>query len=239
MSTDNDLVKIVDSLRSLEDNLVKMELINSEDEAEFKRLIIEAKALLDDGLGVLNDFSSNLFRAINSGSGNIFGAPTLTTIRSARAIIDGGINQIRRKIGSVPGKPQSSKPFYVAASRINELRGMAGQAWDLTRLVRLTEELNIANANDCNMSIAMLVRAIADHVPPIFNCKSFVEVANNYQSSKSIKASMLHLGTSLRNIADSHLHQHIRQAEVLPAYSQVNFSADLDVLLGEVVRILK
>lgn len=95
MSTDNDLVKIVDSLRSLEDNLVKMELINSEDEAEFKRLIIEAKALLDDGLGVLNDFSSNLFRAINSGSGNIFGAPTLTTIRSARAIIDGGINQIR------------------------------------------------------------------------------------------------------------------------------------------------
>ena len=75
--------------------------------------------------------------------------------------------------------------------------------------------------------------------PPIFNCKSFGEVANNYQSSKSIKASMLHLGTSLRNIADSHLHQHIRQAEVLPAYSQVNFSADLDVLLGEVVRILK
>lgn len=73
----------------------------------------------------------------------------------------------------------------------------------------------------------------------LFSCKSFDEVANNYLGSKSFKSSMLNLNNSLRNIANSHLHQHIRQSEVLPAHSQVDFSADLDVLLAEVIRKLK
>ena len=243
MATDTDLMQIVDSLRILEGRFVESRsnglYLSTQDEAEFKRLTLEAKAMLDSELSFLNGFSSSLNEAIKSGSGSSWGDISITTVQNARATVQGGINQIRRKIGSIPGKPQSNKPFYVATSRINELRSLVGRAWDVTRLVRLTEELNIANANDCNMSIAMLVRAIVDHVPPIFSCKNFDEVANNYSGSKSFKGSMQHLNNSLRNIADSHLHQQIRQSEVLPAYSQVDFSADLDVLLAEVVRKLK
>ncbi len=83
----------------------------------------------------------------------------------------------------------------------------------------------------------MLVRAIVDHVPPIFGQKSFKEVANNYQGSSSFKKSMLHLDQSLRNVADAHLHTHIRQRESLPSQTQVYFAQDLDVLLAEILRL--
>ena len=85
----------------------------------------------------------------------------------------------------------------------------------------------------------MLVRAITDHVPPIFEFKSFLELANNYGGAASFKKSMKHLDQSLRNIADACLHTQIRQTESIPTAIQVNFSADLDVLISEVIRIHK
>jgi hypothetical protein len=85
----------------------------------------------------------------------------------------------------------------------------------------------------------MLVRAILDHVPPIFGLAKFSDIANNYHGSKSFKESMKHLENSQRDIADHHLHVQIRSRESLPNKTQINFSADLDVLLSEVVRVLK
>jgi hypothetical protein len=84
----------------------------------------------------------------------------------------------------------------------------------------------------------MLTRAIIDHVPPIFGAKTFNEVASNYSGTKSFKDSMLHLSNSARKIGDSHLHVQVRSRESLPNRTQVDFSRDLDVLLGEIVRIL-
>jgi len=84
----------------------------------------------------------------------------------------------------------------------------------------------------------MLVRAIADHIPPIFEKSTFTEVANNH-GSKSFKESMKNLDNSSRKISDSHLHTQIRKKEVLPNSNQVDFSNDLDVLLGEIYRVLK
>lgn len=115
---------------------------------------------------------------------------------------------------------------------------MSGLNWDLKRLIRLLEELNLVHAAECHMATAMLVRAIADHIPPVFNVDTFEKVANNYSGAKSFKASMKNLQNSLRHIADSHLHAQIRNREVLPTERQVDFRADLDVLLGEIVRIL-
>ena len=50
---------------------------------------------------------------------------------------------------------------------------------------------------------------------------------------------MTQLDASLRKIADSHLHQHVRKTEVLPLAPQVDFRGALDVLLSEVVRLLQ
>jgi hypothetical protein len=50
---------------------------------------------------------------------------------------------------------------------------------------------------------------------------------------------MKHLNGSLRSIADAYLHIQIRESETLPKDQQIDFRADLDVLLSEIVRKLK
>lgn len=128
---------------------------------------------------------------------------------------------------------------YVDLGRIGELLKISNQQFDLVKLIRFCEELNKCYANECFLSVTMLTRAILDHVAPIFGCKKFSEVANNYKGAKSFKQSMEHLEKSSRKIADSYLHVQIRGKETLPNKTQVNFSNDLDVLLAEVVRILQ
>ena len=81
-----------------------------------------------------------------------------------------------------------------------------------------------------------LTRAIIDHVPPIFGCKSFAEVTNNYGGTKSFKEAMANLETSSRKIADHYLHGQIRKSESLPNVTQIDFSNNIDLLLGEIDR---
>jgi hypothetical protein len=69
---------------------------------------------------------------------------------------------------------------------------------------------------------------------------TFAAAANNcVGAGKSFKQSMQRLGNSSRRIADMYLHTQIRRSESLPTSTQVNFANDLDVLLGEIVRILR
>ncbi|HUW21137.1 MAG TPA: hypothetical protein VMW41_00540 [Candidatus Bathyarchaeia archaeon] len=128
---------------------------------------------------------------------------------------------------------------YVSESRIKELKSVKSDVFDLIRLIRLCEELNTAYENNCYYSVAMVVRSILDHIPPIFNTRSFSEIANNYRGTKSFREQMKHLENSSRKIADSFLHTQVRKKEVLPGHSQIDFSNDLDVLLAEVYRLLK
>ena len=126
---------------------------------------------------------------------------------------------------------------YVHKNRLDELRYVESNDFDLSKLIRLCEELNTVFQHENYLSVAMLVRAILDHVPPIFGYKTFIEVVNNY-GGKSLKKSLQNLQNSSRNIADAHLHEPIRQKESLPNETQVDFRNDLDVLLAEIVRIL-
>ena len=115
---------------------------------------------------------------------------------------------------------------------------MSSDKYDLCKLIRLCEELNSSYLHKSYFAVAMLTRAIIDHIPLIFNCNNFPEVANNYQCDKSFKKSMQNLQNSLRNISDGILHSHIRNKESLPNETQVNFYSDLDLLLSEIARIL-
>ncbi len=128
---------------------------------------------------------------------------------------------------------------FVNAKRIEELKAVKTTAFDLGKLIRTCEELNICFERECYLAVTMLVRSVLDHVPPIFGYDSFAQVVSNYGGGKAFKDSMTHLQNSSRAIADRHLHQHIRGSESLPNETQVNFANDLDVLLGEIVRILK
>lgn len=208
--------------------------------ARFKGLAIEAKTLLDDGLGLANDYSLNLISAINSGAGGFVGGPSYASVEEAVQIVQAGARAIERKRSESTGSIHAPTKHYVDLGRIVTLQSLSGGTWDFTKLVELCRELNVAAANRCHMSTAMLLRSILNHVPPVFGFGNFSEVANNYgspKSNKSFKLSMQRLESSLRNIADMHLHLPIRANEDVPTAVQVDFAADLDVLLGELIRI--
>jgi hypothetical protein len=131
--------------------------------------------------------------------------------------------------------------FYVGLSQLYSAsvgKGIKSETLDLTKLIKLCEELNTNFADQCYLAVTMLTRAILDHVPPIFGKGNFKEVANHHGGT-SFKEAMKHLDESSRKIGNSYLHQRIRRKETLPNRTQVNFSQSLDVLLGEIVRILK
>lgn len=131
--------------------------------------------------------------------------------------------------------PTTINESYINKKRFQALKKKSGN-FDFSRLLKMLEELDCAFLSKNYISVILLVRAILDHVPPIFNLGTFAEVANNY-GTKSFKASMLNLENSSRKIADSYLHTPIRKNESLPNDKQVNFSNDLDVLLAEIIRI--
>ena len=131
------------------------------------------------------------------------------------------------------------KTPYVAESRIAELETIEHADFDLSKLVQLCRELEVAWLHDSHYSVIFIVRAIIDHIPPIFGVNSFSQVASNYGGGKSFKNSMEHLAASSRKIADNHLHSQMRKSETTPNPVQVDFSRDLDVLLAEVVRLLR
>ena len=128
---------------------------------------------------------------------------------------------------------------YVDPDRINELKALPQTAFDLSKLIRMCEELNVCFAGECYLAMIMHTRAIIDHVPPIFGCKSFAEVTSSYGGTRSFKEAMSTLESTSRKIADHYLHAQVRRSEVLPNATQVDFSNAIDLLLAEVARVLR
>lgn len=209
------------------------------DRAKFKRLVLEAKGLIQSAV-VINDFGFPLLKMSNLPGFGAFDPPLPDQLHEAIALVEGGLNQVRRSSAGMRTLGQAVRQnFYVDPQRILQLQSIKGCAWDLKRLIRLLQELNTAHAHDLYMATAMLVRAITDHVAPILRCKNFSEVANQYAAPRSFSEQMKQLDTSLRKVADSFLHQQIRHSEVLPLSPQVDYKAALDVLLSEIVRVLQ
>ena len=129
---------------------------------------------------------------------------------------------------------------YVDPLRLDELRDLESQQFDFTKLIALCEDINRCYSAGALFGTVVLVRAILDHVPPLFGVTAFKEVANNWSgSSKSFGDSMRHLEKISRKVADAILHTQIRRQEVMPTPTQVDFRSDLDILLQEIVRLYK
>ncbi|MBI4487902.1 MAG: hypothetical protein HY694_02350 [Deltaproteobacteria bacterium] len=243
MPPDAEIQRLDDQLNLLSSRFVESSeglILRADDEGTFKQVILEATTLFDGVLGANNLFSREVNRAVAQGSGGFFGGPSYKCLREVQGIFRAGKRELERQGAIVAHTaPAKKADSYVSAHRIEELRSLKAERYDVTRLIRLCEELNAAYDADLYISIGMLVRAIVDHVPPIFDAKNFSEVANNYAGAKSFKSAMQHLDNSLRNAADALLHVQIRRKEVLPSFQQVDFRADLGFLLAEIVRVLK
>lgn len=217
--------------------------LSSADRAAFKRLMLETKGLLSAELGPLNEFAVPLLQMTNLPGYGVFNPPTPEQLQEATALVEGGVNQVQRKQNRPSLLQSTQRPPYVAPTRIAELQALQNPAWDLRRLIRMLQELNLAHANDMNMATAMLLRAVTDHVPPIFGKTAFAQVAAQHTAGpgegRSFKGAMAPLAESMKHIADGLLHVHVRPTETLPSSTQVDYRQSLDVLLGEVVRLLR
>jgi hypothetical protein len=129
------------------------------------------------------------------------------------------------------------KSYYVESSTILSLSELKSDKYDLTKLIKMCKELNENYSLGNYLSCGMLIRAILDHVPPIFDKKTFKEVANNY-GTKSFKDIVSPLEDTARKISDSYLHNLIQKKEIIPTKTQISFQPNMDVLLSEIVRIV-
>lgn len=180
-------------------------------------------------------------KVIKSGeaSGNIIGqylSPEILN-KVGKNVTDKLIGDLEFGAIAINKEAKSNQDYFININRVSELREIKDDQFDLLKLIKFCEELNDNYQRGNFYSVAMLGRSIINHIPPILGFKKFTEVANNY-GGKSFKGNMANLQNSMKNIADNFLHETIRKKENLPNSNQVNFSQDLDVLLGEIVRKL-
>lgn len=164
--------------------------------------------------------------------------------RDLVAIIAPHIQSERRGLADQDGERPSTQrepmgaASFVASSRIETFGRLDGKAgYDLRKLIRLCEELNIAYAYRCWFAVAFLTRSLLDHIPPAFGRDSFAEVAAQHPG-KSFKAAATALESFARKVADNHLHESLRGTLALPNETQVYSAPALDLVLAELERAL-
>jgi hypothetical protein len=109
----------------------------------------------------------------------------------------------------------------------------AEYSFDLAKLTRFCEELNDTYRRGNYLSCLLLLRAVMNHVPPIFGAQTFAQVVAG--SGKSIKAVLSRLEEA-RPIADLHTHILIRTREPLPTRHQVEpYKASFEILIHEIL----
>ncbi|WP_305981789.1 hypothetical protein [Roseivirga thermotolerans] len=128
---------------------------------------------------------------------------------------------------------------YIDKSRIEALKNTDITGFDLTKLVRLCEEINSNYKIGNYYSVGMLLRSLKDHIPPLFGFPNFKSVLAQYPFKSSSKKNIQNIEVSLKNISDRFLHETISKNETLPTKPEVEFKADIDVLLQEIIKLGK
>jgi hypothetical protein len=127
---------------------------------------------------------------------------------------------------------------FINQTRIEEIKAIKCK-FDLARLVKFCEDLNTCSTLEMSIPVASLTRSIINFIPPIFEHDNFAQVVANYPFGKSVKSSLNRLQTSMKDVADYNLHSQAAKSDSLPNMTTVDFSPELDVLLSEVIKILK
>lgn len=121
---------------------------------------------------------------------------------------------------------------YIDSQIIEEIaNSMNPNKYKLDRLVKICEEINSSYKNENYFAVAILIRSILDITPPIFEKNNFAQVVSNVSMSRSHKKQLETLQNSLRNYADGCVHIQIDNVHAYPNKSNLNFSAELSILL--------
>lgn len=142
----------------------------------------------------------------------------------------GVVVALRNHLGNrtVPSRP------FVDPTMIDVLRDTKISNLDLGKLIKMCEELNDNYERENYIACVLLLRAVMNHVPPVFGYQLFKEVSAH--AGRSVKAALELLEDNARVISDLHNHSLIRATEPLPTRSQIEpFRASFEILLHEIV----
>ncbi len=127
---------------------------------------------------------------------------------------------------------------FVEHEIVEQLRNIDQKVFDLKKLIRFLEELNASYTSGFYLSSILILRAIMNHIPPIFGATTFSQVVAS--SARSVKAILSRLEEEARPIADLHTHMMIRKIEQLPTRNQIEpYKSSMEILLFEVIHKLE
>ena len=193
-----------------------LELFGHLDKSEFKKYILKTSG---------KEITKHRF--------DLDAKTTITILEQANLI------ETNRKIVKIkPRKPDST---FVNLKLIKDISDIETDKFDCSRLIRYCDELNDNFERGNYASVGFLSRAIVDHIPPIFNQKSFASLTAQASGERhtSFKKSCEALDKSLKNIVDRSIHKQINSADVPPFKEEINFSQDLNTVLARVFEELK
>ncbi|TNC23726.1 hypothetical protein [Amycolatopsis alkalitolerans] len=128
---------------------------------------------------------------------------------------------------------------YVDQALIDKLEAaQAGTKWNLKKLLQLLRELNENYASENVYACHALLRAILDHVPPIFGQPNFGSVASQYRPRSSDKKYSENL-EKFRLQADDAMHRQVREREDILQFDDLPLRAWVNRLVDEVIAILE
>ena len=136
------------------------------------------------------------------------------------------------------GSPSGANVFIVDPLLVRRLDYLSSSTYDVASLVRMCKEINSSYAHGNVLAVALLMRTVLNHVPPVFGQGTFAQVLANV--GKGLKESFDHLENGLRKIADFHTHRTIIAAESYPSAAQVEpFKPQFELLLQQVESRLR
>lgn len=147
-----------------------------------------------------------------------------------------GVIEILREIHEDPEREQhiTSSIEFVDGVILEKLDQINNDRFDINKLIKFCEELNDNYKRGNYLSCSLLIKAITNHIPPIFGQRTFSQVVS--QSSRSIKNILSKLENGARDVGDFHSHNLIRKKEILPSKNQIEpYKPSFEILLHEVV----
>jgi len=162
------------------------------------------------------------------------------SVYAAKAELDAVVFEIEEALEHFDGDQPlpGANVFIVAPALITRLEALTASTYDVASLVRMCREINSSFAHDNVLAVALLMRTVLNHVPPVFGHNTFEQVVASM--GKSLKESFEHLEKGLRKIADFYTHKKIGAFESYPSAVQVEpYKPQFELLLHQVESQLK
>jgi hypothetical protein len=194
----------------------------------FKHL---AKRFIGYARKIQNQSIQDSLKALNTDIDDIYGALDLHA--DLQVIIDD-----LRELLTHPIEWSAIETEFIDSSIIENLQQAKSKKYDLAKVIEFCQEINGTFNSGYYLATALLIRALTNHIPPIFGQDKFNQVVA--QSTKSRQELFRPLDDTARDVADLHTHDTIRHKENLPTKRQLEpFKSNIEFLLQEILTELQ